>query len=67
MAGADYEFHDINREFILRNILKQVKDNYDYIVIDTPPTLGVLTINALVASDEVIVPVESGELALRRV
>ncbi len=64
LAGADYEFHDINREFILRNILKQVKDNYDYIVIDTPPTLGVLTINALVASDEVIVPVESGELAL---
>lgn len=64
LAGADYEFYDINREFILRNILKQVEDNYDYIVIDTPPTLGVLTINALVASDEVIVPVESGELAL---
>ena len=64
LAGADYEFHDINREFILRNILKQVKDNYDYIVIDTPPNLGVLTINALVASNEVIIPVESGELAL---
>jgi len=55
----------LDRERTLKYILDPLRDIYDYILIDCPPSLGILTINALVASDEVIIPVETDYLALR--
>jgi chromosome partitioning protein len=55
----------IGRERSLTKALMQVADRYDYILIDTPPSLGLLTINALTASDAVIVPVQCEYLSLR--
>jgi chromosome partitioning protein len=55
----------IGRERALSKALMQVQDEYDYILIDTPPSLGLLTINALTASDAVIVPVQCEYLSLR--
>lgn len=55
------------RESILKNALKEVKDNYDYIFIDCPPSLGLLTINAWVASDSVLIPLQSEYYALEGV
>ena len=55
----------IGRERALEKALAPIKDRYDYILIDTPPSLGLLTINALVASDHVIVPVQCEYLSLR--
>lgn len=52
-------------ERILSKLLNKVKDKYDYILIDCPPSLGKLTINALTAADEVIIPVECSFLALK--
>ena len=52
------------REFILKNALEGVKDLYDYIIIDCPPSLNVLTVNALVAADSVIVPIQCEYYAL---
>jgi chromosome partitioning protein len=56
-----------SREQILKNALKEVKANYDYIFIDCPPSLGLLTINAWVASDSVIIPIQSEYYALEGV
>jgi chromosome partitioning protein len=53
-----------NRDFILHTQLKLVKDNYDYILIDCPPSLGFVTINAMVASDGIIIPVQCEFLAM---
>lgn len=55
----------IGRERVLSKALMPVKEQYDYILIDTPPSLGLLTINALTASDAVIVPVQCEYLSLR--
>jgi len=60
MAGADTILADITgREYKLREILQPVKESYDYCIIDTPPTLGTLTINALTASDAAIAPAQA--------
>ena len=56
LAAADMEFTSTGREWILRSILESVKEKYEYIIIDSPPTLGVLTINALTACTDVIIP-----------
>jgi len=65
LAGAAIELIDVeNREYQLYNVLRQVRNEYDYIVIDSPPSLGLLTINGLVASDEVIIPVQTEYFAL---
>ena len=53
----------IGRESILREYICQIKDMYDYIIIDTQPSLGLLTLNALVAADQVIIPVQAEFLA----
>ena len=53
-----------DKEFTLKKILEKIIDNYDYIIIDSPPTLGSITINALCASDSVIIPIQCEFFAL---
>ncbi|KJD32139.1 chromosome partitioning protein ParA [Tamlana nanhaiensis] len=53
-----------NREYMLKKALKDVKDNYDYILIDCAPSLGLLTLNALTAADAVIIPIQCEYFAL---
>ena len=66
LAGAELALSSlIGRERALEKGLAPIKDEYDWILIDTPPSLGLLTINALVASDGVIVPVQCEYLSLR--
>ena len=66
LAGAELALSSmIGRERALEKALLEVRENYDYVLIDTPPSLGLLTINALVAADGVIVPVQCEYLSLR--
>jgi chromosome partitioning protein len=66
LAGAEMALATmIGRERALQRALDAVRDKYDYILIDTPPSLGLLTINALTASEGVIVPVQCEYLSLR--
>lgn len=65
LAGATIELVGLeNREFKLSQILDKVKESYDFIVIDSPPSLGLLTLNVLCAADEVLIPVQCEYLAL---
>lgn len=59
LASADMDFTQTGREYMLAEALKEVSEYYDYAVIDTPPTLGILTVNSLVASDVVIIPMNA--------
>ena len=66
LSKAEIELMNmLDRERTLKHILDPLKDIYDYILIDCPPSLGILTINALTSSNEVIVPIETDYLALR--
>src|SRR5665811_1450530 len=66
LAGAELALSSaIGRERALEKALLQVKHRYDFVLIDTPPSLGLLTINALTAADGVIVPVQCEYLSLR--
>ena len=68
LSAADLELASaIGRELILKTALDKVKNEYDYIIIDCPPALGLLSLNALVAADSVIIPVQSEYLALHGV
>jgi chromosome partitioning protein len=53
-----------NREYMLKKALQSVKDDYDYIIIDCAPSLGLLTLNALTAADSVIIPIQCEYFAL---
>lgn len=64
LSAAEVEFTMPRREFLLSEHLAAVRSNYDFIVIDTPPALNVLTVNAYVASDGLIVPMEAEVLSL---
>ena len=65
LSGSELELPVEHREFILREILKTVRDEYDYIIIDTPPALSVLTINAYTAADDLIIPMTPEILSLQ--
>lgn len=68
LVGAEVELVNIeNRELILKNKLEEVKDDFDYIFIDCPPALGFLTINALCASNSVLIPIQCEFYALEGV
>ena len=65
LAGAEIELvNTMSREMVLANALNEIKEKYDYILIDCPPSLGLLTINALAASDEAFIPVQAEYFAL---
>jgi len=65
LAGAGIEMVEMeDREFRLSKALEQIRDEYDYIIIDGPPSLGLLTVNSLVAADEILIPVQSEYFAL---
>ncbi len=68
LAGAEVELVSaISRETILKRALAAVRDNYDYIFIDCPPSLGLLTLNSLAAADSVIMPIQCEFYALEGV
>ncbi len=65
LVGAELELiNKPNRERVLRRLLSEIKDNYDYVLIDCSPSLGLITVNALTAADSVIIPVQAEYFAL---
>ena len=64
LAGADTVFTDTGKEYILKEALEEVAEDYDYCIIDCPPALGILTVNALTAADVVIVPAQADIFSL---
>lgn len=65
LSGAEIELIGVDKkEYILRDELKRIKDNYDFILIDCPPSLSMLTINAMSAADTVLVPIQCEYYAL---
>jgi chromosome partitioning protein len=68
LAGAEIELVDTEkREFVLKRILKDARNSYDYIIIDCPPSLGLLTVNGLTAADSLLVPIQCEYFALEGV
>ena len=66
LSGAEMELiNEAGREYILRELFEPVKDHYDFILIDCPPSLGLLTLNALTSSETVIIPLQTEFLALQ--
>jgi len=65
LAGGEIEMVDMEtREYLLKNALSLVKEDYDFIIIDCPPSLGLLTLNAFTASDSIIMPIQCEYYAL---
>ena len=65
LARAEYELGDIeNGEYVMKKKLEEVRSKYDYIIIDCPPSLGMLTVNAMTASDGVVIPMQCEFFAL---
>ncbi len=65
LVGAEIEMLNLpNREKMLKQVIEKVKDNYDFVLIDCSPSLGLLTVNALTAADSVIIPVQCEYFAL---
>lgn len=65
LGGADLVITQTGKEYRLKEALAQIKDSYDYVVIDTPPALGILTINALTACDDIIIPAQADMYSLQ--
>lgn len=65
LAGIEIEtMNTKNRNFILKNLISEIKDRYDYILIDCPPSLNVLTINSMTTADSILVPIQCEYYAL---
>ena len=65
LAGAEIELLGINeKEYILKNAVDYIRDDYDYIIIDCPPSLNMLTINAMTTADSILVPIQCEYYAL---
>ncbi len=65
LVGAEIEMIGLpNREFMMKKVIDQVKDEYDFVIIDCSPSLGLITVNSLTAADSVIVPVQCEYFAL---
>lgn len=65
LARAEYELGDVeNGEYVMKKKLEEVRSKYDYIIIDCPPSLGMLTVNAMTASDGVVIPMQCEFFAL---
>ena len=65
LSGAEVDLVYVeNREYVLKEALNQIKENYDYIFIDCPPSLGLLTVNALTATNSIIIPIQCEYFAL---
>jgi chromosome partitioning protein len=68
LTGAEVELIDVEgREFYLKKVIQEEREKYDYVLIDCPPSLGLLTLNALAAADSVIVPIQCEYFALEGV
>jgi chromosome partitioning protein len=68
LSGAEVELVTVfKREFRLKDAIQKIEENYDFIIIDCPPSLGLLTINALAASKDIIIPIQCGYFALEGV
>ena len=68
LAGAEVEMVSIkNREYLLKNIVGPLRTEFDYIIIDCPPSLGLLTLNAFVSADSALVPIQCEYYALEAV
>ena len=65
LSGCELELTGVGREYLLREALSDVMDDYDYIMIDTPPALSILTINAYTAADKLIIPMIAEILSLQ--
>lgn len=65
LAGADMELSQTGKEYRLKEALQPLCENYDYILIDTPPALGILTVNALTASDSLLIPAQADIYSLQ--
>jgi chromosome partitioning protein len=66
LSGAEVELSgEAGREYILRELIEPLRASYDYILIDSPPSLGLLTINAFTASEEILIPLQAQYLALQ--
>ena len=65
LSAAEIELIGVqNKEYIIRDAIRKIKDNYDYIIIDCPPSLSMLTINAMTTADSVLVPIQCEYYAL---
>ncbi len=65
LAGAEVEFiGEPNMQFIIKNILRKIQDKFDFIIIDCPPALGMLTVNSMTAANTVLVPIQCEFFAL---
>lgn len=65
LSGADMELNQTGKEYRLQEAIEPIRGSYDYIIIDTPPSLGILTVNALTASDSVIIPAQADIFSLQ--
>ena len=65
LAGAEIDFIEVeDKQYVLKNTIKNIRKKFDFIIIDCPPALGILTVNAMTAADTVIVPIQCEFYAL---
>ena len=65
LASADQNLSQTGKEYQLKEAIDPIKDQYDFIFIDTPPSLGILTVNAFTAADEIVIPTTAGKFAVK--